>query len=273
MATAVEHCYRHPGEETRVHCTRCERPICPACMHPAPVGHHCPTCVREGRRSVRGPVSIPRPRSLAMALVAAIVGVFALELALGATRDITVLVNMGALVPAAVESGQTWRLVTSIFLHANLFHLLVNAWSLYLFGSLAEGSFGTARFGGVFLVTGFVASATSFAFGGQVSVGASGAIFGLLGAWASHNWLRRSLSMARGNLQLAAMIVAVNLFFGFSMPGIDNAAHLGGLAAGLLAGFAAEGVGRRGVRTASRIAGLALVGGAGMVLVGLGPFG
>jgi rhomboid protease GluP len=208
-----------------------------------------------------------------MGLVAAIALVFGLELALGATRSIRVLVDMGALVPSAVEDGQGWRLLTSIFLHANLFHLLVNAWSLYLFGSLAEGAFGTPRLAGIFLVTGFVASATSFAFGGQVSVGASGAIFGLLGAWVSHNWLRRNLSMAQGNLRLAALIVAVNLFFGFSMPGIDNAAHLGGLAAGLAAGFAAEGVGRRGVRTASRIAGLALVAAAGVLLVAMGPFG
>lgn len=272
MATATDRCYRHPGEETRIRCTRCERPICPACMHPAPVGHHCPTCVRDGRREVRR-VGLPRVRSLTTVLVAAIAVVFALELVLGATRNIRALVDMGALVPAAVEAGQGWRLLTSIFLHANLFHLLVNAWSLYLFGSFAERSFGTAWFAGIFLVTGFVASATSFAFGGQVSVGASGAIFGLLGAWASHNWLRRDLSMARGNLRLAGLIVAVNLFFGFSMPGIDNAAHLGGLAAGLLAGFAAEGVGRRGVRTASRIAGLALVGAGGILLVALGPFG
>lgn len=275
MAIEIERCYRHPDEETRIRCTRCDRPICPDCMHPAPVGHHCPTCVREGRRTAPRRASIRRPQSMTVVLLAVIVVMFGVELVLGATRNLRVLADLGAMVPAAVEAGQGWRLLTSIVLHADVFHLLFNAWALFLFGSLVEGSFGSVRFTAIFVITGFVASATSFAFGspGQVSVGASGAVFGLLGAWVTYNWRRRSLSMAQGNLRLAILLVVVNVAFGLTVPGIDNAAHLGGLAAGILSGFAAEGMGRREVRTATRIAGLTLVGAIGVLLVALGPFG
>lgn len=260
-------CYRHPDEETRIRCTRCDRPICPDCMTPAPVGHHCPECVAEGRRSVRR-VRVPRPQSLTVVLLAGIVGMFGLEVLLGATRDIRALADMGAMVPGLVREGQYWRLFSSIALHADVFHLLFNAWALYLFGSIVEETFGTLRFAAVFLITGFVASATSFAFGsGAVSVGASGAVFGLLGAWVAYNWRRRNLAMARGNLSTALLLIGLNVVWGFTVPGIDNAAHLGGLAAGLAAGFAADGIGRRAMRTASRVVGLTLVALTGVALL------
>lgn len=267
MSAEPLRCYRHPDEETRIRCTRCERPICPECMHPAPVGHHCPDCVAEGGRGARR-AAVPRPRSLTVVLLAGIVGAFVVEIALGATREIETLADMGAMVPALVEKGQYWRLVTSMFLHADLFHLLFNGWALFLFGSIIETTFGTPRFAAVYLLTGFVAGATSFAFGtGAVSVGASGAIFGLLGAWVAYNWRHRDLSMARGNLGMALVLVGLNVVWGFTVPGIDNAAHLGGLVAGVLAGFAADGLGRRWVRRASRVVGLALIGLAGVALL------
>ncbi len=269
MAIQSETCYRHPNEETRIRCTRCSRPICPECMHPAPVGHHCPTCVGEARRAVRRPRAIPRPPSLTTVILAANVGIFLLEVVLGGSTNARVLVRLGAMVPAAVADGQQWRLLTAMFLHYGLFHLLLNSYALYLFGTIVEDVFGAIRFAAVYVITGFVASAASYAFGApnRVAVGASGAIFGLLGAWLAYNWRRRTLSMAQRNIRLALLLIGLNLVFGLTFPGIDNAAHLGGLAAGVFAGLAAEGVGRGALRNASRVAGLSLLALIGVLLV------
>ncbi|HZA27781.1 MAG TPA: rhomboid family intramembrane serine protease [Actinomycetota bacterium] len=270
MAAEPEVCYRHPDQETRVHCTRCGRPICPDCMTAAPVGHHCPTCVAEGRRGqrrIRG--AIPRPRSVTTVILGINVVVFAVELALGGASG-EVLIRLGAMVPFLVATGEYWRLITAMFLHVGILHLLLNSWGLFLFGNLIEGVFGSARFLAIYLVTGFCASAASFAFGGpnRVAAGASGAIFGLLGAWLAYNWRRRGLFLAQANLRGAMLLIALNLFLGFQIAGIDNTAHIGGLVAGVLAGLAAEGVGARGVRTATRLAGLTLLLLAGVAVAG-----
>jgi len=90
----------------------------------------------------------------------------------------------------------------------------------------------------------------------------------LLGAWLAYNWRRRELFLAQANLRGVLILIAINLFFGFSVPGIDNTAHIGGLVAGVLAGLAAEGIGERGFRTASRLAGLTLLFLAGVALTG-----
>src|SRR5688572_2648397 len=132
-AVESEYCFRHPKEETRIHCSRCDRPICPDCMTPAPVGHHCPSCVGEGRRTVRRPMApIRRLKrlSLTTALLGVILAVFVVELARGGLTDLGVLVDMGAMVPQLVEDGQYWRLFTAIFLHAGAFHLLFNVYAL-----------------------------------------------------------------------------------------------------------------------------------------------
>lgn len=210
-----------------------------------------------------------RGLSLTVAILGVNVAVFAAELAVGATRDVGALVDMGALQPLLVADGEYWRLVTAIFLHASLFHLLLNSWALFLFGTIVESTFGSARFAALYLISGFVGAAASYAIGPpvRVSVGASGAIFGLLGAFLAYNLRRRNLSMARGNVRLALVLVGLNVVFGLTVPGIDNAAHMGGLAAGVAGGLAAEGVGRRAVRTASRAVGLLAIAGAGAAMV------
>lgn len=258
MAAETETCYRHADVETRVHCTRCERPICPDCMTVAPVGHHCPVCVSEGRRDQRRiRRTIARPRSVTMVLLGIIVVVFLVELLLGGASG-RVLIRLGAMVPVLVAFGEYWRLITAMFLHVGLIHLLLNSWGLFLLGNLVEGVFGSARFVAIYFVTGFCASAASFAFGSsnRIAAGASGAIFGLLGAWLAYNWRRRELFLAQANLRGVLILIAINLVLGFSVPGIDNTAHIGGLIAGVLAGLAAEGIGERGFRTATRLAGL-----------------
>jgi membrane associated rhomboid family serine protease len=258
MAAQPENCYRHQDVETRVHCTRCGRPICPACMTPAPVGHHCPECVAAGRKSVRRPLRLRRPRSVTTALIGLNLAAFLVEVVLGGLRNLDVLVRMGAMVPLLVAQGEYWRLLTAMFLHAGPVHLAFNTLALYLFGGLVESALGTARFLAVYLVAGLFASAASFALSppGAVAVGASGAVFGLLGAWLAFNLRRRSLSLAQSNIQGALLLIGINLALGFTVRGIDNVAHIGGLVAGVVAGFAAEGAGRgAGSRVATQLLG------------------
>jgi rhomboid protease GluP len=222
---------------------------------------------RKGQRRIRG--ALPRPRSVTTVILAINVVVFVAELAFGGASG-EVLVRLGAMVPFLVATGEYWRLITAMFLHVGVIHLLLNSYGLYLFGNLVEGTFGSARFVAIYLVTGFCASAASFAFGGpdRIAAGASGAIFGLLGAWLAYNWRRRELFLAQANLRGVLILIAINLVLGFSVPGIDNTAHIGGLVAGVFAGLAAEGLGARGVRSATRLAGLTLLLLAGVALTG-----
>jgi rhomboid protease GluP len=231
-------------------------------MTPAPVGHHCPTCVAEGRKDskrIRRPLG--RPRSVTTTLLAINLVVFGIDLVLQALGRPRELLEAGAMVPFLVAGGEWWRLLTAMFLHITLLHLAFNSLALYVFGQLMESALGSRRMLALYLVTGFAASAASFAFGNAAvaAAGASGAIFGMLGAWLAYNLRRRSLSLARSNIQSALLLIGINLVFGFTVPGIDNVAHIGGLIAGLAAGFVIEGVGRGVTRAASRLGGLAVI--------------
>jgi membrane associated rhomboid family serine protease len=267
-----EYCYRHPNVETGVHCTRCGRPICPECMIPAPVGHQCPECVAEARREFRqGPgrriaaANIRRRASATTVLLALIGGVFLLEVATGGSGSLSTgpsglkLINLGASIGLAqlpngdvvgIATGQYWRLVSVMFLHAGILHIAFNAYALWIFGTVVEQELGRLRFLLIFFATGIVASAASYAFGPPfvVGVGASGAIFGIFGAFVAYNYRRRHLAIAAARLRSAVMIVVINMVLAFSIQGIDWRAHVGGFIAGLFAGFAAEGVGTRANR-------------------------
>lgn len=275
-APAIEVCYRHPGVETRVHCTRCGRPICPDCMIQAPVGFQCPECVDQARRefkqgpgrAFRGGVSVTKAFLVAIAIP------FAIEVVVGgptALMDPTrlLLFDLGALQPVAVADGQFWRLFTAMFLHAGLLHIAFNAYALYLFGSMVESSFGRVQMVLIYFVAGFLASVTSYAFGGigVVGVGASGAIFGIFGAFISYNYRRRHLALASANLRWASTLILLNLFLAFGFGGrIDWRAHLGGLVAGILTGFVAEGWGTPSQRRLIRVGGYIALVAAGIAL-------
>jgi rhomboid protease GluP len=196
-----------------------------------------------------------------MSLLIVNVGVFAIDAVLGIAGRPETLLNAGAMVPVRVAQGEWWRLLTAMFLHIGELHLVFNSLALYVFGGLIEGALGSARMLALYLMTGFAASVTSFAFGSPAvaAAGASGAIFGLLGAWLVYNLRRRSLSLARSNVQSALLLIGINLVFGFTVPGIDNLAHIGGLVAGVGAGFAIEGFGRGSSRWASQVGGLAMI--------------
>ncbi len=231
-------------------------------MTPAPVGHHCPACLAEGRKEAkRLHRPFARARSVTTVLLAINLGVFALDAVLGAAGRPRTLLEAGAMVPLLVADGEWWRLITAMFLHIGLLHVAFNSLALLVFGQLIESALGSRRMLALYLVTGFAASVASFTFGSPqiAAAGASGAIFGLLGAWLVYNLRRRSLSLARSNIQSALLLIGINLVFGFTVPGIDNVAHIGGLIAGLAAGYAVEGVGKGATRTASRVGGLAAI--------------
>lgn len=140
--------------------------------------------------------------------------------------------------PATLH-GQWWRLVTSMFLHGGLLHLALNGWALYQLAGLFEIWLGSLSLLLVFFVSGIAGSLASALLTSGLSVGASGAIFGLLGALISF-LLRRRESLtpqAKSLMMQLVMWAAINVVLGFTIPNIDNAAHLGGAAAGFLLGF------------------------------------
>ncbi|MFN8653400.1 MAG: rhomboid family intramembrane serine protease [Gemmatimonadales bacterium] len=146
------------------------------------------------------------------------------------------LFHYGAKDNAAITGGEYWRLLTVAFLHGGYLHLAVNSWSLFQLGSVLEPAIGRVRFLATYFVSAVTGGLASWAFSPALGVGASGAIFGLAGAAVYLSWRG---STARLPSSLAGTLVAwaaVNLVLGFSIPTIDNAAHLGGLAGGLLCG-------------------------------------
>jgi rhomboid protease GluP len=187
------------------------------------------------------PLSQPRAVYVLLAINVIMYGVSVL-LATRVDWDIALLL-LGAKSNAAIDAGQWWRLLTPMVLHGNLMHLLFNSWALYVLGTEAERVFGTLRFLALYLLAGLAGSIASYMFNPDaLSVGASGAIFGLLGALAAFSYTSRSfIGWEASKMQLGQMatLAAINLGFGF-LPGtnIDNSAHIGGLIVGGIVGLA-----------------------------------
>lgn len=180
------------------------------------------------------------PRTLvAWSLAAANVGLFlAAELLEGRVRS--PLIFLGAKVSSLIDQGEFWRLLTAVFLHSSLTHLLFNCMAILTFGRLGEVVFGHTRFLAIYLVAGIAGTTASYAFTRGLSVGASGALFGIAAAlvvFYGRNW---KTAGAAGRNQLAgyAILLGVNLVLGFVQPAVDNWGHLGGLVAGAILGYA-----------------------------------
>ncbi|MEC3914139.1 rhomboid family intramembrane serine protease [Nocardia sp. CDC160] len=234
-------CYRHPDRPTGLACTRCGRPACPECLTAAAVGQHCVECVRQGRSDIR-PVRnaagtqvsrIPTPY-VTYALIAINVIVFAataFQAKSVTNNDLSSLLRSLELVPVQVGNGEWFRVITSGFVHYGPIHLLANMFSLYMLGPYCEVALGRARFLAVYLVSLLGGSAAVIAlYGAQShSGGASGAIFGIFGAVAV------IMLRTRQNLTQIAVLLVINLFITFAVPGISIWAHLGGLLAGTVA--------------------------------------
>lgn len=149
-----------------------------------------------------------------------------------------ILMALGAKINAAIRSGQYWRLITPVFLHANLLHIGVNMYALLAIGPGLERQYGHARYLVLYLLAGFSGNVVSFIFSPYVSLGSSTAIFGLLAAEGIFVYQNKGLfgSRSRSILMNILVIAAINLVIGLT-PGIDNFGHLGGLIGGLLFGW------------------------------------
>lgn len=136
-------------------------------------------------------------------------------------------------------NGEYYRLLTAIFLHGGIAHIGFNSYALYALGPEAERLFGTARFLTIYFLAGLAGSLASYRFNISPSLGASGAIFGLIGALGAFYYVQRRLLGEFSQAQLTNIggIAAINLLIGFTLPGIDNWGHLGGLVCGAVAGL------------------------------------
>ena len=149
------------------------------------------------------------------------------------------VLNEGALIPALVAEGEAWRLISSVFLHSGVAHLSFNMLSLYFLGSFVEEAFGRSRFLALYVLSGVSGGLAYLYFGGfnAPAVGASGAIFGLLGGVLGYALRRGTFSWQNPLIRQLLILLALNLYLGFSIPNISNTAHLGGLAGGFAFGW------------------------------------
>ena len=251
--TAPPTCYRHSDRETWIRCQRCSRPICPDCMRSASVGFHCPTCVKEGTKSTRqaltpyGGQRVADPRVTTIGLIALNAAVW---LAVAGTGGRTSsLVDQLALLPDSaarqradgslvmirgVDHGAWWQLLTSVFTHVEPLHIGFNMLALYFLGPMLETVLGRTRFLALYLASGIAGSAAVMVLSdphGQ-TLGASGAIFGLMGA------LAVIALKVHGQVRSVLTWIGLNLVFTFTVSGISWQGHIGGLVAGAVLGTA-----------------------------------
>jgi membrane associated rhomboid family serine protease len=238
----AETCYRHPDRETRVSCSSCGRPICPDCMTPTPVGMRCPECASQRTKVVRNPTGTPGGFGAFPAtyvLIAINVVVFLIELT-GGSGGLSVngtskfFVDFALFGPSVAE-GEWYRLLTSGFLHVSIIHIGFNMFLLLILGRLLEPALGTPRF----LVL-YFASLLAGSFGALIvepnalTVGASGAVFGLAGAVFV-------IARGRGMDALAGEIgflIVFNLVWSFVGSNISVGGHIGGLVGGTICALA-----------------------------------
>jgi membrane associated rhomboid family serine protease len=226
----------------------CARPICPDCMISTPVGMRCPECARERTRVARGPSAIGAAGTpyVTYTLIALNVLVFVISLGGGSGAALQgggSVIRDGGLFGPAVDAGDTYRLVTSGFLHAGMIHLLLNMFVLWILGGLLEPAIGRVRLVAIYLVSLLAGSFGALLLAPeQITVGASGAIFGLMAA--------AFVIARRSNLEGLAgqigVLVGINLLITFTVPDISIGGHLGGLIGGGLAALALSAGEQRG---------------------------
>jgi membrane associated rhomboid family serine protease len=270
-------CYRHPERTTGVGCQRCGRPICAACMTQASVGYHCPECLQRHAAGGSGVASMvaratdPIATKVLIALNAAayVVTVVAsgagnmLTLPSGALVNDLGLVGGGFDLDRAawvgVAEGEWWRLVTGGFLHAGLLHLGMNMLALWILGGMLEPVLGRARFVALYAASLLAGSAGVMVLDpNSLTVGASGAIFGLMGAAVA---LQRARGIDPWRSGLGGLVL-VNLLITFGVPGISVGGHLGGLVGGALVGTVVFALERRGAPASAAVAATVALGAA-----------
>lgn len=247
--TQMPTCYRHPDRETGLSCSECGRPICTECMTAAPVGLRCPDHSGKASRAPRvagRQIVLPQTHItgtealVTKALIAINVAIYLLTAVQGNGLGSPggSLWNNWILWGPLVHHGDWWRLVTAMFLHASIVHIAFNMLALWWIGAPVEQYLGRARFVGLYLVAGLAGSAGALVASPTIPVvGASGAIFGILGAMLILEW------QATGRLGGNAMtLIVINLVIGFAYNGaggnISIGGHVGGLIGGILATLA-----------------------------------
>jgi membrane associated rhomboid family serine protease len=255
-------CYRHPNRETAVSCSNCGKPICPDCMTATPVGMRCPDCAGQRTR-----VQSLRSMHVDPIVTYVLIGINVLMflgsgggggLLTGGGSGGSRVFNDFALYGPAIDLGHDyWRLITGGFLHSGILHIGFNMYILYWLGTMLEPSLGHVRFGALYF-----ASLLAGSFGAllldpnAVTVGASGAVFGLMGA-------AFVLQRARGIDPMQSGIgpvILINLVLGFVIPNVSVGGHLGGLVGGVLCAFAMERVAGRGRGVVLPVAACLLIG-------------
>ncbi|MEU7552478.1 rhomboid family intramembrane serine protease [Streptomyces sp. NPDC044571] len=245
-------CYRHPDRDTGIRCTRCERPICPECMISASVGFQCPECVRGGSgtghapaanapRTVAGGVVSGDPHLVTKILIGINAAVFlACLLAPPLVVQLELLGRYAAYFGAPVQgvaTGEFYRLLTSVFLHAEWWHIAGNLLAVWVIGGPLEAALGRVRYLAVYLLSGLGGSALVYLLTppNVPTLGASGAVFGLLGATVV---LMRRLryDMRPVMTMVVLMLVLTFVPFGGSLS-VSWQAHVGGLVTGVLVGL------------------------------------
>ena len=229
------HCYRHPDRESYVLCQRCGRTICAECRTEAPVGFHCPECLREARASA--PSTRPTLLRTARRIRSGTGPVVTYSL-IGITAFVYVLQLVIPGMTAALSyqtfftASRPWTLLTAVFLHSGVLHIAFNMLSLWIFGRVLEEALGRWRFVTLYLLSGLGGSLAVLLLnpGGGV-LGASGAVFGLMGAYFV---ISRRMGVDSSGL---VAIILLNLATGFFLPNISWQAHVGGLVVGCAVAF------------------------------------
>jgi membrane associated rhomboid family serine protease len=256
--TVERTCYRHPDRVTGLSCSECGRPICTECMTMAPVGIRCPEHsgkpqgVQRMTRGVQRAAFEGVGAKVTRVLIGINVAVYVAELATGGGVNGTgsEIYEKGVLIAGrAIDShgnligvgeGDWWRLITAAFLHYGPFHLIMNMLALYWFGSLLEQRIGSGRFLLLYLVSGLAGSAGALLWSPTTpTVGASGAIFGILGAGLV---LEQQRDYVFGGSALG--IIVINFVLTFSISSISKGGHIGGLVGGIVAALGLTRFGR-----------------------------
>jgi membrane associated rhomboid family serine protease len=230
-------CYRHPSRETGVSCSNCGRPICPDCMTTTPVGMRCPECARQRTKvkRLRDAANVPRVTYALMAINIVAYLAEQGQLSVSGTGVGGKVIDEGVLYRAAISEGhQYWRLVTSAFLHENLLHIGFNMYLLYVLGRMLEPAIGSVRFAAIYIVAMLAGSFGVLLATAGASLGASGAIFGLMGG-AAVELRARGISVMESGI---GGLIIINLIFSFVFANISVGAHIGGLIGGALAALA-----------------------------------
>ncbi len=228
-------CYRHTDRQTGIRCQRCERPICPDCMRDAAVGFQCPSCIKEGAKSTRqneaayGGRRSADPRRTSQILMGLNVAVFIAIVSTGSYAS--PILQSFALQPFGVATGSWWTILTSAFTHVSVLHLVMNLVGLQLLGPAVEQALGRARFLAVYAVSVLTSGAAVMWLSseGSATIGASGAVYGLMAALLVIAIKRRRDT--RPLFTLIGINVAISIV-GYAF--ISWQGHLGGFVGGAL---------------------------------------